>query len=237
MIRWGVVGTGEIATRFAQAMKVVGDGEIAAVTSRSADPAMACADTHGIGTRYDDYAAPAIDSSIDAVYIASPHFRHEADATIFLRATKHVLCEKPFALDAAQARNVVTAAREHGEFLMKAMRSRFLPSYRTLGDVVRSGRIGDDCPMSITVHTFEGEEVIDCSFEGEGMRFEIAEVHRCFGEGLLESPTMPLDETVAFAAMMDEIRAQIGLVYPVDLPWQPPTRAGSAPHPAPPSSP
>ncbi len=66
-------------------------------------------------------------------------------------------------------------------------------------------------------HTFEGEDVVICSFEGERMRLEIAEVHRCRDDGLLESRTMPLDETVAFAANADEIRVQIGLVYHGDL--------------------
>ncbi len=70
------------------------------------------------------------------------------------------------------------------------------------------------CPTSITVNSPAGEERIDGSYEGNGLRFEIAEVHRCLAAGLTESPTMTLDETIRLARTMDEIRAQIGLVYP-----------------------
>ena len=71
------------------------------------------------------------------------------------------------------------------------------------------------CPTSFTVHTpGAGPEVVDCAFEGDGLQFEIIEVHRCVAAGLTESPTMPLAETAALAAAMDDIRSQIGLAYP-----------------------
>ncbi len=68
---------------------------------------------------------------------------------------------------------------------------------------------------SFTVHVSgAAPEVVDCAFEGDGLQFEIVEVHRCLDTGLTESPTMPLAETLALASVMDDIRRQIGLTYP-----------------------
>ena len=70
------------------------------------------------------------------------------------------------------------------------------------------------CPTSLTVRTPAGEEHIDTAWEGGGLRFQVDEVHRCLDEGLRESPRMPLGETIAIAEVLDEIRAQVGVVYP-----------------------
>jgi len=70
------------------------------------------------------------------------------------------------------------------------------------------------CPNYLTVTSGAGSERIDGSYEGNGLRFEIEEVHRCLSEGLPESPVMPLDETLDIATTLDAIRAQLGVVYP-----------------------
>jgi predicted dehydrogenase len=70
------------------------------------------------------------------------------------------------------------------------------------------------CPMALTVSTRGGAELIDGSFQGNGLRFQIAEVQQYLAQGLTESPIMPLDETIAIASTLDAIRAQIGLIYP-----------------------
>jgi predicted dehydrogenase len=142
MIRWGIAGPGGIAARFTRAMTLVDDGQIVAVASRSAERADAFADRFDIAGRHDDYRALGEDPEVDAVYVATPHARHEADTLLYLAAGKHVLCEKPMALNAAQVRRMVAAAAAGGTFLMEAVWSRFLPSYRALVDVLGSGRIG-----------------------------------------------------------------------------------------------
>jgi predicted dehydrogenase len=141
--RWGVAGPGSIAAQFAEDMARVGGGRITAVASRSPERASAFAGRFGIATCHTGYAALAADPHVDIVYVATPHARHEPDTLRFIEAGKHVLCEKPFALHAGQARRMVAAARARGVFLMEAMWSRFLPAYRTLAAVVRSGRIGE----------------------------------------------------------------------------------------------
>jgi hypothetical protein len=70
------------------------------------------------------------------------------------------------------------------------------------------------CPDSLTLSSAAGVDHIDASFEGNGLRFEIDEVHRCLAEGLTESRVVPLDESVALATVLDSIRADLGVVYP-----------------------
>jgi hypothetical protein len=70
------------------------------------------------------------------------------------------------------------------------------------------------CPNSLTVSNPAGVERIDASYEGNGLRFEIEEVHRCLADGLTESPVVTLDESLALATTLDAIRAEIGVVYP-----------------------
>jgi predicted dehydrogenase len=316
-----VVGPGAIATGFADAMQQSDGGTIVAVASRSLERANAFGDRFAIPSRYGDYESLAGDPDVDAVYVATPQSCHEPDTLCFLRAGKHVLCEKPFALNARQAVGMVHEARSRGLFLMEAIWSRYLPAYRSLVDVIREGRIGEPllvegdfgfrrpfepehrlfdlalgggalldlgiypiqlcslvlgtpehvaadgvvgvtgvdevvaavlrypggglgvvkaairvgmsctgrisgtegwidipmlmhCPTSLTVTTGAGSERIEGSYVGNGLRFEIEEVHRCLSAELTESPDMPLDETIALATTLDDIRAQLGVVYP-----------------------
>lgn len=320
MSRWGIVGPGAIATGFANAMTLVPDGEIVAVGSRSAERAEAFGERFGIRSRYGDYDSVFGDPDVEVVYVATPQSRHAADTLAALRAGKHVLCEKPFALNQAQAQRMADEARRRGRFLMDAIWSRFLPAYRTLVEVISGGRIGvpvlveadfgyragdpnhrlfkrelgggglldlgiypiqlcslvlgtpehvvaegvvgetgvDElvaavlkypggglgvikaairanmactarisgtegwievpammhCPTSLTIRGVGDAEVIDCSYEGNGLRFEIVEVQRCIENGETESPTMPLDETLTLMSTLDGIRDHLGVVFP-----------------------
>jgi predicted dehydrogenase len=181
VIRWGVIGPGGIARRFAHAMTAVDDGVIVAVSSRSLDRATAFADELGIARRYDDDQALADDPEVDAVYVATPHSRHAADTIRCLDAGKPVLCEKPFALNARQAQRMVEAAATAGVFLMEAIWSRFLPSYRALVGALEAGRIGT--PLQV-----------DADF---GFRAPVDPAHRLFdphqgGGALLDLGVYPL---------------------------------------------
>lgn len=70
------------------------------------------------------------------------------------------------------------------------------------------------CPTSLTIGATAERHEVDTSFEGDGLRFQIEEVHRCLAAGSKESPVMPLDESIAHLEVMDSIRAQIGMTYP-----------------------
>jgi predicted dehydrogenase len=320
-IRWGVAGPGAISTQFGNAIQLVDTGQIVAVASRSRERAEDYGDRFDVANRYDSYSALAEDADVDAVYIGTPHSRHETDAITYLNAGKHVLCEKPMALSVPQVERMIAAARDNGVFLMEAMWSRFLPAYRILGDLLSEERIGqpllveadfgfrmpispserhfdpaqgggalldlgiyplqlsalalghpdrviadgylgetqvDDyvmatlhhpgdrfglvkastriplactariagtdgsieipafmhCPDHLTVRKGREVERIDAAWVGDGLQFEIAEANRCIADGLAESSVWPLQESLAIARTMDDIRGQLGVRYP-----------------------
>lgn len=142
-IRWGVVGPGMIANRFVNAVKNVKGAKVTAVASRSAERAREFADKHHIPNALVGYEELASSSLVDAVYIATPHPFHKPCADIFLRAKKHVLCEKPVCVNAKEAIDLAERAKQNNVFLMEAMWTRFLPAIGEAVRVARSGEIGD----------------------------------------------------------------------------------------------
>ena len=319
-IRWGVAGTGGIAERFATAMTSVEGGSVVAVASRTRERAEAFGEPRGIARRHRSYEALAADPDVDAVYVATPHSRHESDTLLFLEAGKHVLCEKPLALNAAQVARMVATAQARNLFLMEAIWSRFLPAYVALADLLDAGRLGTirqveasfgfampmershrlydpalgggalldlgmyplqlcswvlgppdriqaeghvgetgvdeqvaavlhhpggaigvvqaaircnlrcdarivgdagtvhlpafmHCPEHLVVTTAQGQERIDAGWEGDGLRFQVDEVHRCLSTGAIESPGVPHEESLRLASAMDEIRRHLGVSY------------------------
>ena len=127
-IRWGILGPGGIAHKFATGLKAVPDAEIIAVGSRDLQRADAFADTFNVPHRHGSYVELANNPEVDVVYVATPHPFHKACAMLCLEAGKAVLCEKPFTVDAEQAEALIACAREHKQFLMEAMWTRFIPS-------------------------------------------------------------------------------------------------------------
>jgi len=142
-IRWGIFSTGTIAKNFAQTAAKMGDVEILAVASRTKESADAFADSYGIARRYGSYEALAADPDVDIVYVATPHSRHFEDMRLLLEHGKHILCEKSFTTDAAQAREVFALAREKGVFVMEAFWTKMIPLYRDVERIIVSGEIGE----------------------------------------------------------------------------------------------
>ena len=142
VIRWGILGTGKIAHALATALREAPGAELAAVASRGAASAEQFGATFGIARRHASYQALADDPGVDIVYIATPHTLHAENALMCLRAGKHVLCEKAFAMNRRQAEEVVALARGQQRFLMEAMWSRFLPALLEARRIIASGEIG-----------------------------------------------------------------------------------------------
>ena len=323
-IRWGIVGTGGIASKFAEDLKLLPDAELVAVSSRGQGSADAFGDRFDIPHRHIGHEALAADPQVDAVYVAVPHTGHRDAGLAAIASGKAVLVEKPFTLNAAEAEQMITAARAAGTFLMEAMWVRFLPHYVHVRELLAEGRIGEVravvsdrgetlstdplhrinnpelgggalldlgiYPISfasmvtggrLPVHVeavgrftetgvdaqssmvFEYEngahaaistsldarganrasitgteghiiltrpwartcpvEVIlnddtvyatTLPHEGIGLRHQAAEVGRCLRAGELESPVIPLDETLAVMRTLDLVRERIGLRYP-----------------------
>ncbi|MEO0359480.1 MAG: Gfo/Idh/MocA family oxidoreductase [Pseudomonadota bacterium] len=140
-VRWGVFGAGAMAAKFAGDVGSAAGASLAAVASRDPAKAAALAQAHG-GRGAASYEALARDEDVDAIYVATPNALHLDHALMAIRAGKPVLVEKPFALDAAEARRIADAAREAGVFCMEAMWARFLPAVAAAKRAVEAGRIG-----------------------------------------------------------------------------------------------
>ena len=321
--RWGIIGTGGIATAFATDLALLDDAELVAVGSRSRQGADAFGARFDLAGRHGSYEGLVADPGVDAVYVSTPHPGHHAATRLALEAGKAVLCEKPFMINAAEADDVIGLARERGLFLMEAMWTRHLPHMVRIGQILAAGTLGrlvsvqadhgqwfpydpahrlfapdlgggalldlgvypisfaswvlgrpttvtavsdptdtgvdgqttvvlrgasgtqavltttlwgvSPCrasivgtdarieidgtwyvPTSFTVLDRDDEvlERYDEPRVGHGLRYQAAEVGRCLRAGLTESPAMPLDESRSIMATMDEVRRQIGLVYP-----------------------
>ncbi len=319
-IRWGVAATGGISNSFAEAFANLDDGTIAAVGSRAQDTAEVFAATHDIERAHPSYADLAADPDVDVVYVGSLHPDHCPSTVKFLEAGKHVLCEKPLALNAAEADRMIDAARANDRFLMEAMWTRFNPvhvetmrrltdgeigtirriqadfsfglppgsddhrllaiekgggslldlgiypmtlAWWALGEPSRIQHVGrvaatgaddeiallcswDDgavalltCSTAVNgsmeariegtegVATFpapahasssatirRGLESEEITGQPASLHHQVVEVHRCLREGLDESPRMPWATSRAMLARFDEIRADLGVVYP-----------------------
>ena len=322
-IRWGIVGTGGIATSFADDLALLPDASLVAVGSRSQTAADDFGTRFDVPHRHGSYGDLVNDADVDVVYVATPHVGHHGAAMSAIIAGKAVLVEKPFTLNAREAVSLIDAARSRGVFLMEAMWARFLPHMVRVRALIASGALGDvrvviadhnqwfarDAshrlfdpavgggalldlgiyPVSLASMVFGAPErvtavsdpaftgvdattsailqyaggahsvlttslevagpnrativgtqariEIDAVFyaptqfsligrdgtvlerfdephEGRGMQHEAAEVMRCLRAGKLESDVLPLDETLAIMDTLDEIRRQIGLVYP-----------------------
>jgi predicted dehydrogenase len=141
-IRWGIIGTGSIAHKFAQGLSSAKNAELLAVGSRAAGTADKFGDEFSVHRRYDSYEKLAGDADIQAVYISTPHPMHKDNAILCLQAGKAVLCEKPFTINAKEASKVIAAAREKNVFLMEAMWTRFLPVMVKLRELLAGKAIG-----------------------------------------------------------------------------------------------
>jgi scyllo-inositol 2-dehydrogenase (NADP+) len=141
VIRWGVVGTGRIARRFAQGLAHVPNAQLAAVWSRRAGPAQAYVAEFGgeACTSFDALLA----SGVDALYIATMQDSHADYAIAALQAGLHVLCEKPATVNRPQLERVIEAARAAQRLFMEAMKPPFYPLYRKLRAHLSVDPIGD----------------------------------------------------------------------------------------------
>ena len=320
-IRWGILGAGNIAAHFAQTVSAGTRAQVVAVGSRNRDRAERFATAHGIPTTHVGYRDLVEDPQVDAIYVATPHSEHAEHALLAIGAGKHVLVEKAFTRNVAEAEQVFAAARQAGVFVMEAMWTRFLPHVAALHQVIDAGEIGDvvniradhgqsfvfdaksrlfapglaggalldlgvytvswamdflgvpdevralgqltetgvdgqvtmalrfgdraqadlsttlwsKTPTTSAISGTEGFITVDGDFyeptsftvqrrDGRSWRFEhpiartfaheAAEVARRVAEGVTQSPLMPWEGTLAVLRVMDEVRRQVGVVYP-----------------------
>lgn len=139
--RWGILGTGGIARSFSRDIKRLGNHFVTAIGSRDIERARSFASE--VGTTIFGTYEEVVQMELDAIYVATPHTSHVGNTLLALEAGKPVLCEKPFAVNAAEAEMMISMSRSRSIPLMEAMWSRFLPHFQILRDLIYSGELGD----------------------------------------------------------------------------------------------
>ncbi|GAA3133799.1 putative dehydrogenase/aryl-alcohol dehydrogenase-like putative oxidoreductase [Kribbella aluminosa] len=163
-LRWGIIGTGNIASRFASQVPTSKTNEVVAVGSRSIESANTFADKWDIANRHASYEDLLADDSVEAVYIATPHPMHVEWAIKAAEAGKHVLCEKPLAINRAWAEAMIEAAVRNDVFLMEAYMYRCLPQTKLITQLVRDGELG-------TVHQIQATFAFAAGYRPESRIF------------------------------------------------------------------
>lgn len=142
-INWGIIGAGNISSKFAIALGGVEDSNIGAIASRSLEKAKGFAEKYGVEKAYGSYEEMVLDETIDAVYIGTPHSEHKAHAELCIKAGKSVLCEKAFTLNQKDTKYLIDLAKEHNVFLMEAMWTKFHPITKMVKEWILNGKIGN----------------------------------------------------------------------------------------------
>ena len=187
VFRWGILGPGGIAKKFATGLRALDDAQLVAVGSRSRDRANAFADAFDVPHRHASYEALARDSEVDAIYVATPHPFHKEHSILCLEAGKPVLCEKPFAINQHETREMIEVAQREGVFLMEAMWTRFLPLTQQVKAWVTEGAIGE-------VRMLYADFGFRANINPKGRLFDLA----LGGGGLLDIGIYP----ISYAAMI-----------------------------------
>lgn len=143
VLRWGILGAGYIAGTMVAALLEGTEQRVVAVGSRDLDRAQAFADRFGVARAHGSYEDLLADPEVDAVYVATPHSEHHANALQVIAAGRHLLVEKAFTRNGAEAREVLAAADAAGVTCVEAMWSRFLPGYDVVRRSVEEGLLGD----------------------------------------------------------------------------------------------
>ena len=221
VVRWGILSTANIGVR--KVIPAIGKAErceVVAIASRDGERAARAADELGIPRAHDGYEALLSDPDVDTVYIPLPNSQHAAWTIAAARAGKQVLCEKPLAMTAAEAEEMVRACATEGVLLMEAFMYRLHPSWEAVRELVASGRIGrllavqswfsyfNDDPHDIrNVADLGGGALYDIGcystnlsrmlFGGEPTGIEASVTRDATGTDVLTSAILAFDEGVA----------------------------------------
>lgn len=167
VINWGVIGLGKIARKFAEDLQRLPDARLLAVASTSPERAQAFAAEFGAPYAFGAYEEIATCPGLDALYIATPHTLHAPGAQIALDAGIPVLVEKPFALHAEEAAQMIAAARKTGTLLMEALWTRFIPATNQALHLIQEGAIG-------AVHTVKADFGFNTPYDPQSRLFNPA---------------------------------------------------------------
>lgn len=167
MTRWGILGLGRIAHKFAQDLLTVPDATLLAVASTDQQRANDFAAQYGAIHAFGSYESLLTCPDIDVVYVATPHVNHYENTLMLLNGGLPVLCEKPFAMNSQQVAEMVDIARTKRVFLMEALWSRFMPTILKAKELIDAGAIGN-------VQMLKADFGFKASFHPEGRLFKKA---------------------------------------------------------------
>ena len=205
-IKWGIIGTGKIAHKFAEALRGTEDAELYAAASRTLAKAQDFAEKFGFEKAYGSYSELAEDSSVDAVYIATPMSSHYGDAMLCIKNGRNVLCEKSLALNTGQTEEIINAAREKGVFFMEAMWMKCRPVFLKVLGWINSGKIGEPKFIKADFSNYIPYNKDDRLFRPD-----------CGGGALLDLGVYPLTLADAVFGAPDEIISSAQLSGGVDV--------------------
>lgn len=142
-LNWGIIGLGKIAHSFVQDLQLVDNSQPVAAASRSLDKAKTFAAQYNISKSYGSYVELFQDPAVDIVYIATPHDSHAELSIAAMQAGKHVLCEKPLAVNSKQVKSIIETAQQEGVFMMEALWSKFNPTIKECLRLIATDTIGE----------------------------------------------------------------------------------------------
>lgn len=142
-IKWGIIGCGKIAHKFCQDLALIEAAELTAVASRNPDKAENFKKIHNSKKAYGSYDELFLDKEVDIVYIATPHISHAELSIKAMEHDKHVLCEKPLAINAKDALKMIETSKRKRKFFMEALWTRFNPNIIEIKHCIDNGDIGD----------------------------------------------------------------------------------------------
>jgi predicted dehydrogenase len=137
--KWGILAPGKMSAKFTKGLKLLDNVELYAVGSRDAERAKQFAKEFGFKKSYGSYEELAMDPELEIVYIASPHSHHREHTLLCLKHKKAVICEKAFALNAVEVREMIREAATQEVFLMEALWPPFQPIYRKTREILQTG--------------------------------------------------------------------------------------------------
>jgi predicted dehydrogenase len=222
-LRWGILGTGGIARQFTRDLLLTGHS-VSAVGSRTKESAEEFANLFGLAAAHPSYESLVADPEVDLVYVATPHPMHHANARLALEVGKHVLVEKPFTLNAAQAQDLVDLAAAKNLLALEAMWTRWLPHMVRLQEIIKAGSIGDVRSMTADHTQFmpddPGHRINDLRLGGGALLdlgiYPISFASQLFGTPQSVQATATLKETGADAQVGTMFRyagGQIATTY------------------------
>lgn len=213
-LKWGIIGTGAIASTFAEQIPAYSTGNIVAVGSRRIRTAQAFAQRFSIDQAFGSYQELVQCPDVEAVYVATPHVFHYDHALAAVRAGKPVLVEKPFTINRGQAEAVLALARERGVFVMEAMWMRFLPHQLLAREILATGSLGEIVHIQADHgQKLDGIERLEDPALGGGALLDLGVYPVSFIQSILGAPGMVDAVGLVNRAGVDEVNV-LALTYP-----------------------